>query len=90
MSYTSNLLTLRNVVSQLDAFQRLVSNKELTVEEYFTYLPLFERIQKLAKVLDSGLVLELIENEEGAASSARFFFEGPGLKRLRDLNKEVA
>jgi len=83
MSFASNLTTLRAVVSQLSAFEKIVGENQLSLEEYFTYLPLFEKIGKLAKVLDKGLVLEITEDEEGNAQTVRYFFEAPDYKRIR-------
>lgn len=83
MSFASNLTTLRAVVSQLSAFEKTVGENQLSLEEYFTYLPLFEKIGKLAKILDKGLVLEIIEDEDGNAQTVRYFFEAPDYKQIR-------
>lgn len=67
MSYSSKLMTLRALVSQLRTLVSELESPDLTIMDYFMMQDLLDKVVVLKKVIDGKrLVLELDEDEEGS------------------------
>lgn len=79
MSHSSNLMTLRNVASQLAAITKSLSDEGLTVDEYCSLMDILHECANFEKYLkECGLTLELRVDEEGHHSAT---FETTSLYR---------
>lgn len=66
MSYSSKLMTLRALVSQLRTLVSELESPDLTIMDYFMMQDLLDKVAVLKKVIDEKkIVLELDEDQEG-------------------------